>query len=96
MSQKQTYIIECIDRDGNLRRLIEYIGECGNTGHSFSIIVDPDASVEDGRKSFGWDGDGADMIISVKEKKIAQDERFKRRKEMVHLIKQLIPLVPNK
>jgi hypothetical protein len=48
----------------NLAELLEYIKSTGNIGHSFSIVVDPDGS--DYRKSFGWDGDGADYIESVK------------------------------
>ncbi len=60
-----TYIVSCRDGEGSLKRLIEYIGTNGNTGHSFSIVVDPGS---DGEKSFGWDGDGRDYIKSVTEK----------------------------
>ena len=59
-----TYVVKCKDWDGNLKRLIDYIGENGNTGHSFSIVVDPGDERE---KTFGWDGDGTDTIISVEE-----------------------------
>ena len=47
----------------NLRALVEYIKENGNTGHSFTITVDPDDA--ELKKDFGWDGDGADSIESV-------------------------------
>ena len=66
-SDEKTYIVKCIDGEGALKRLIEYIGENGNGGHSFSIVVDPDGDT-DQMKNFGWDGDGADRIISVEEK----------------------------
>lgn len=58
-----TYTILCRDRDGNLKRLIEYIAANGNGGHSFDIVVDPGSENE---KSFGWDGDGSDFIKSIK------------------------------
>ena len=48
----------------NLVKLIEYIKAIGNFGHSFNIVVDPDDSGY--KKSFRWDGDGADYIESVK------------------------------
>ena len=43
--------------------LIAYIGDIGNVGHSFSIIVDPD--MVENKKTFGWDGDGADRIDEI-------------------------------
>lgn len=49
-----------------LRDLLEYIKLNGNMGHSFSIIVDPEASNDEGRKVFDWDGDGSDAINEVK------------------------------
>ena len=36
-----TIFTKCKDIEGELKSLIEYIKENGNTGHSFSIIVDP-------------------------------------------------------
>lgn len=56
------YLIDCNDQDHNLFELIKYIAKIGNTGHSFSITVDPGADTE---KSFGWDGDGSDSIRAV-------------------------------
>jgi len=54
-------------RDGEccLEELLLYIGKNGNTGHSFSIVVDPDGD-ENERKEFYWDGDGADYMHEVK------------------------------
>lgn len=55
--------IEAVDPDNALFKLLSYIREIGNTGHSFSIIVDPDN--RDCRKTFGWDGDGSDRINEI-------------------------------
>lgn len=59
----QTITIEARDREGVIKNLIEYCGEIGNDGHSFSIVVDPSSDTE---KSFGWDGNGGAYIKSVK------------------------------
>jgi hypothetical protein len=60
------YEITCRDPDGTLKDMIEHIGKLGNTGHSFSIIVDPDITKEEGKRTFEWDGDGSDYIHEVK------------------------------
>lgn len=57
------YEIKCKDIEGQLKSLIEYIKENGNTGHGFSIIVDPK---DENEKEFYWDGDGGDMIKEIK------------------------------
>jgi len=59
----KTITITCHDQDNELEDLIKYIKSNGNTGHSFSIIVDPDDERE---KRFSWDGDGGDYIKDVK------------------------------
>ena len=56
------YEILCRDVEGQLKELIEYIGENGNGGHSFSIVVDPG---DENEKKFFWDGDGGDFLKSV-------------------------------
>ena len=61
-----TYMVKCKDNEGVIKELIEYIGANGNGGHSFEIVVDPDMTKEEGKKSFYWDGDGSDRIIEVK------------------------------
>lgn len=53
------------DGEGCLEELLLYIGKNGNTGHSFSIIVDPDGDTNE-RKEFYWDGDGSDYIHEIK------------------------------
>lgn len=59
------YKIKARDSEETIKRLIEHIGKLGNVGHSFSIVVDPDATKEEGKETFGWDGDGSDRIESV-------------------------------
>ena len=58
--------IQCRDNDNTLEDLLNYIKSNGNTGHSFSIVVDPDD--KERRKEFGWDGDGSDSIRDIKVK----------------------------
>jgi hypothetical protein len=65
------YEISCRDYDNALKNLLECIKAIGNTGHSFSIIVDPEEKEGLKDRTFYWDGDGADHI---KEIKIIQDK----------------------
>jgi hypothetical protein len=58
----KTITITCRDLDNTLEELIRYIKSVGNTGHSFSIVVD-------GGKKFEWDGDGSDAIFEIKTEK---------------------------
>lgn len=60
---KKFYTVECIDSDGRLKDLLTYIGENGNGGHSFDIVVDPGDKKNE--RHFFWDGDGADRINAV-------------------------------
>ena len=61
-------IIDCSNSGAfNLEKLLTCIKKTGNKGHSFTIVVDPDLSQENGgNQKFGWDGDGADRIIEIK------------------------------
>lgn len=61
-------IIDCSNSGAfNLEKLLTCIKQTGNKGHSFTIVVDPDLSQENGgNQKFGWDGDGADRIIEIK------------------------------
>jgi hypothetical protein len=46
-----------------LKAIVNAIGKCGNAGHSFEIVIDPDSTKEEGGNiRFGWDGDGSDRI----------------------------------
>ena len=60
------YEVTCRDPEGSLKKIIECIGACGNTGHSFTVVVDPDETEGLGQRKFGWDGDGSDYLHSVK------------------------------
>lgn len=64
-------------------KILNAIGKCGNGGHSFEIVIDPDMSEADGGNiKFGWDGDGSDRIGEVRvvdelDKNMANDiEKF--------------------
>lgn len=63
-NKKYSKIIEikCRDGEDNLERLLNHIKNIGNTGHSFSIIVDPES---DDTEKFYWDGDGSDNIREI-------------------------------
>jgi hypothetical protein len=60
------YEVICRDQEGELKKIIECIGACGNTGHGFSVIVDPDEPEGLAERKFYWDGDGSDYLHSVK------------------------------
>jgi hypothetical protein len=55
--------IKIIARDcnNNLESLLNFLKDIGNSGHSFSIIVDPEGP----SKKFYWDGDGTDYIKEI-------------------------------
>lgn len=63
------------DREGTLEELLNYIKDIGNIGHSFEIVVDPDNS--EYKKTFGWDGDGADYIKNIKVESAKNEESEK-------------------
>lgn len=65
---KSVITIETRADEGEVARLIEYIGKTAAIGHSFSVVVDPDDS--EYAEKFWFDGDGAFRILSVKEKKV--------------------------
>lgn len=52
------------DYEDQLVKMIEYIKNTANIGHSFDVVVDPDLS--DYRKKFFFDGDGSFYIKEVK------------------------------
>jgi hypothetical protein len=52
-----------------LTKIVNAIGECGNGGHSFDIVIDPDLTEEEGGNiRFGWDGDGSDRVEITEDK----------------------------
>lgn len=50
------------DEEDSLEDILKYIKTIGDTGHSFTIDVDPEG---DERKLFSWDGDGWDKINNI-------------------------------
>lgn len=50
--------------EGQVEKLLAYIGKTAAIGHSFSVVVDPGDSEYE--KKFGFDGDGAFRIESIK------------------------------
>lgn len=70
---KKKMTIDYSDDEDNLLKIIEAIKKCGNGGHSFIVVIDPDLSKTDGGNiKIGWDGDGGCNIseIKVEDKKI--------------------------
>ena len=49
----------------NMKNIIECIKGCGNGGHSYSIVIDPNEKEGLSDRTFGWDGDGSDYVESV-------------------------------
>lgn len=60
LKEQKTIVVKCNDQDNTLEDLLNYIKTNGNTGHSFSIVVDPKSP---SMKTFGWDG--GDSIKSI-------------------------------
>ncbi len=58
----KTIKITCRDNDDTLEKLLKYIKSVGNMGHTFMIVVDPQAK---GGEKFEWDGDGSDAIFEI-------------------------------
>jgi len=59
------------DSEGNLEKMLNLIKELGNSGHSFSIVIDPDS---DNEETFSWDGDGSDKIDSIESESTEEEE----------------------
>lgn len=73
-----------------LTKIVNAIGECGNGGHTFDIIIDPDLSEADGgSKKFQWDGDGSDRVEVSKGKTFSNNSDI--RKEAKRLFKIFNP-----
>jgi len=63
--------IEIRDPDYQLLKLLEKIKSHSAPGHSFAVVVDPDASQkEGGNEKFYMDGDGSFYIIKVKKEEV--------------------------
>lgn len=67
LAEKDEYIyeIKCRDGEGTLKEILECIKACGNVGHTFDVVVDPDEKEGLSERKFNWDGDGADYISEI-------------------------------
>lgn len=70
MSNKKKITLTVNDGEGAIEKLLRYIKEISDPGHSFTIDVDPDDP--DCNKKFGIDGDGADRIFEIGVEKIKE------------------------
>ena len=77
-SDMTTYQVTCRDQDETLKQIIECIMHCGNMGHTFSVIVDPDEKEGLAERKFEWDGDGSDYIKDVVIISAANEKELKR------------------
>ena len=66
-------VVDVIDSEGKLGKLLEYIKHTAAIGHTFSVVVDPGDSVYE--KKFNIDGDGAFRIVELKQLVVAGDAR---------------------
>jgi hypothetical protein len=46
-------------------KLLRHLQANGNIGHSHDIVVDSEATVKEGKRTYGWDGDGSDSIDGI-------------------------------
>jgi hypothetical protein len=74
--QLTVYKVSAREPKGTIKALIEYIGEIGNEGHKFKIVVDPNS--KESRKEFHWHGDEEDMLKGVE---IESEPKKKKKKE---------------
>ena len=64
-------ILNVIDDDDSLERMLNAIKDCSDPGHSFDVVVDPDMTEEEGgNQHFGIDGDGAFRLVDIKIKEV--------------------------
>lgn len=72
--ERKCYLVECRDGEKQLQKLLKYIAENGNGGHSFAIVVDP--GDKERERHFFWDGDGADHINAIVASKTGEDKEL--------------------
>lgn len=58
--------IEVRDYDNELVKMIEHIRALSSPGHSFIVVVDPDVTEKEGKRTFSMDGDGSFFIKNIK------------------------------
>lgn len=60
---EKTITVKCRDSNNTILKILNYLEEVGNLGHSFLIILDPED--QESKKVLLWDGDGSDYIESI-------------------------------
>lgn len=65
-------VVDVRDSEGELKKLLSYIKDVSDAGHTFDVVVDP--GNEDWEKGFEIDGDGAFSIKEVKFEKDDEDD----------------------
>lgn len=66
LDKMQKYEIVARDPDHNLEKLLTCIKDLSTAGHSFVVVVDPDAD-NSSERTFEIDGDGCDQLYDIKE-----------------------------
>lgn len=72
MADKELLITGSASGISQLSKIINNIKSRGNTGHSYSIVLDPD---DKNPGEFGWDGDGSDRIDKIEDNMRKDDKR---------------------
>lgn len=86
--KRKVITITCRDEENSLVDLIKYIQANGNTGHSFSIVVDPDGD-KDQKKTFSWDGDGSDRIFDISSEMVEEEEEEEKEVDTIEETKSV-------
>lgn len=63
-TDRMTLKVTVVGDEGEVARMLDYIGRTAAIGHSFSVVVDPGDSEYE--KKFSFDGDGAFRIEDIK------------------------------
>lgn len=80
--KKGKLIIDVVDSEGELQKLIDHIKKTANIGHSFEVVVDPDN--KDYTEKFYIDGDGSFHIKDVEFEK--EDDEKEKKEESVKTV----------
>ena len=48
-----------------MKEILECIKACGNGGHTYEIVIDPEEKEGLSERTFEWDGDGSDRVEDV-------------------------------
>ena len=78
--KKGKLVINVVDSEGELQKLIDHIKKIANMGHSFEVVVDPNN--KDYTEKFYIDGDGSFYIKDVEFEK-EDDEKIEKKEESI-------------